>query len=638
MLSVNTNIASLNAQVNLNNNSSSLQTAIQRLSSGLRINSAKDDAAGYAISSRMTAQINGSNQAVLNANDGASLAQTAGGALATIADNLQSIRTLAVQAANASNSASDRATIQTQTSQLLAEIDSIAQSTSFNGVNLLDGSFTNQTFQVGANGTASNQINVSAIASAMSSQMGSAGSTTSATTTGTATTTALNAGDVTLNGQQVGASTAGAAPGQSAVSAYAIAQAINLVSANSGVNATANTTTLSATATNFGSVAANSFSINGINVGAIAAGTSVAGQGANVAAAINAVAAQTGVTATANATSGAVTLNAADGRDIQIASGYGADANTTNLDTTLKSKIGFAVGTGAALTIGNGAAATAGVTSTAATGTWTLGASQGTIAANTVSITTAAGTYALGAVDLTGTATQNAANLAAAIDAATGTTSGTKVATAVGAVLTTAVAFSVDVMGTAPDAATATANQGIVAAQFGTANGLATVGKQASAGTTTTTAAAVAAQTHGTVTLSSNNAAGIVIGGAADASAGLSAGTTAASTSSSVNAVGSINLSTAAGATSALAVIDAAINSVNVSAAALGALQNRFTSTVSNLQTTSQNLSAARSQIQDTDFAATTAAMTRGQILQQAGTAMLAQANSLPQSVLSLLK
>ena len=140
------------------------------------------------------------------------------------------------------------------------------------------------------------------------------------------------------------------------------------------------------------------------------------------------------------------------------------------------------------------------------------------------------------------------------------------------------------------------------------------------------------------MSLSSTNAAGIVVGGASVASAGLSTGTTAASTVSSVNAISAMDLSTAAGATSALSVIDAAINSINVSAAALGALQNRFTSTVSNLQATSQNLTAARSQIQDTDFAATTAAMTRGQILQQAGTAMLAQANSLPQSVLSLLK
>ncbi len=167
--------------------------------------------------------------------------------------------------------------------------------------------------------------------------------------------------------------------------------------------------------------------------------------------------------------------------------------------------------------------------------------------------------------------------------------------------------------GTAANSTVAAAN--LAAASAATGIATANLGTQAVAGS------GITVVNHGTISLSSNNAAGIVVGGAADASAGLTMGSTAATTVSSVNAVGSINLSSAAGATSALSVIDSAINSINVSAAALGALQNRFTSTVSNLQATSQNLTAAR-----------------GQILQQAGTAMLAQANSLPQSVLALLK
>src|SRR4030067_2023376 len=154
---VNTNIASLNSQRNLNTSQSALQTSLQRLSSGLRINSAKDDAAGMAISARMTSQINGSNQAIRNANDGISMAQTAEGAMIQITDNLQRIRELAVHAANASNSASDRAALNSEAAQLISEIDRVATNTSFNGVKLLDGTFTSQTFQIGANARNDNQ-------------------------------------------------------------------------------------------------------------------------------------------------------------------------------------------------------------------------------------------------------------------------------------------------------------------------------------------------------------------------------------------------------------------------------------------------------------------------------------------------
>src|SRR5215471_1610419 len=148
---INTNIASLNAQRNLNTSQNALATSLQRLSSGLRINSAKDDAAGLAISERFTAQIRGMDQAARNANDGISLAQTAEGALGEITNNLQRIRQLAVQSRNATNSASDRAALDTEAQQLKAEIDRVASTTTFNGVKLLDGSFTNQSFQVGAN-------------------------------------------------------------------------------------------------------------------------------------------------------------------------------------------------------------------------------------------------------------------------------------------------------------------------------------------------------------------------------------------------------------------------------------------------------------------------------------------------------
>ena len=148
---INTNVASLNAQRNLTTSQGQLATALQRLSSGLRINSAKDDAAGLAISERFTTQIRGLNQAVRNANDGISLAQTAEGALGETGNALQRIRELAIQSANSTNSASDRAALNAEASQLLAEVQRIAQTTQFNGQNILDGTFSSAQFQVGAN-------------------------------------------------------------------------------------------------------------------------------------------------------------------------------------------------------------------------------------------------------------------------------------------------------------------------------------------------------------------------------------------------------------------------------------------------------------------------------------------------------
>ncbi|MEE8616448.1 MAG: flagellin, partial [Roseateles sp.] len=169
-LQINTNLNSLTAQINLNTNQNALSTAISRLSSGLRINSAKDDAAGLAISERFTSQINGLAQAARNANDGISLAQTAEGALGSIGNNLQRIRQLAVQSANATNSSSDRTALQQEVTQLQQEIDRVATQTQFNGLNLLDGSFTAQQFQVGA--SAGQTISVNSIASARSSALG----------------------------------------------------------------------------------------------------------------------------------------------------------------------------------------------------------------------------------------------------------------------------------------------------------------------------------------------------------------------------------------------------------------------------------------------------------------------------------
>jgi len=197
-LTINTNVMSLNAQRNLNSSNMSLATSLQRLSSGLRINSAKDDAAGLAISERMTSQIRGMNVAIRNANDGVSLAQTAEGSLSSVTDNLQRIRELAVQASNATNSASDRTALDTEAQQLKAEITRVATQTNFNGVKLLDGTFANQAFQVGAN--AGETITVASIANANATALGlSSTFSIAAASTASAAITTVDAAITTIN-------------------------------------------------------------------------------------------------------------------------------------------------------------------------------------------------------------------------------------------------------------------------------------------------------------------------------------------------------------------------------------------------------------------------------------------------------
>ena len=283
---INTNVASLNAQRNLNSSQRALQTSLQRLSSGLRINSAKDDAAGLAITERMTSQIRGLNQASRNASDGISLAQTAEGGLAEVTNNLQRIRELAIQSANSTNSASDRTSLNAEVTQLLAEIQRVSTTSQFNGQNILDGTFTAAQFQVGAN------ANQTIIASTGNSQTSALGSFQVASNSISAVSgTALTAGQLTFNGIDVGSSTSG--------SAEAIAAAINGASNQTGVTASATTTVTSAVTNPLQrnqSLQSGDLVINGVSIGAVAGSSNVATQGSNVAAAINAVSNQTGVT------------------------------------------------------------------------------------------------------------------------------------------------------------------------------------------------------------------------------------------------------------------------------------------------------------------------------------------------------
>jgi flagellin len=386
-LTINTNVASLNAQRNLTSSSMDLATSLQRLSSGLRINSAKDDAAGLAISERMTTQIRGMNVAMRNANDGVSLAQTAEGSLDSVSNALQRIRELAVQSANATNSDSDRAALNAEAQQLKSEINRVATQTNFNGVKLLDGSFTNKTFQVGANN--GETISVSNIVNAKSDALGTTDIATvavgAAATTPAAT--AINAGD------------------------------IKITAASGAI----------------------------INVGAFTTGGTADTAASSVLQAINKVSDQTGVFATIT------------------------DGTTDQLTFTASHAINIA------------------------------------------------------------------------------------------------------------------------------ASGTATV-----------------------------------------AVTGLGATTTAAVTT--VDGFDTLDITSAGGANQAILFMDSALTAVNTARADLGAIQTRFESVVSNLSINVENTSAARGRIRDADFAAETASLTRNQILQQAGTAMLAQANQIPQNVLSLLR
>ncbi|HEY8330001.1 flagellin [Stenotrophomonas rhizophila] len=410
---INTNTMSLNAQRNLSTSGSSLATTIQRLSSGSRINSAKDDAAGLAISERFGTQIRGTDVAIRNANDGISLAQVAEGSLTEIGNNLQRVRELSVQASNATNSASDRKALQAEVTQLVSEIDRVAKQSDFNGTKLLDGSFSSQLFQVGAN--AGQAIAIDKVVDAKASSLGN--------------TTFANA----YKGTALDA--AGTA----------------------GVNedlATADTvfTGLQVSITPKDGTAA------AINIGDISvkAGESISKA---TAAAVNAKLGETGVMASVDS-SGVISLSSVkNGQTFELAAGGPATAGAT-----------------------------------------------------------------------------------------------------------------------------------AVAADFGN------IGLEESS------------TDGGTMT-----------------------GATA-------SVLSSVDISTVEGAQKALEIVDSSLSAINNTRADLGAIQNRFTSVVANLQTSTENLSASRSRIRDTDFAKETAELTRTQILQQAGTAMLAQANQVPQNVLSLLR
>jgi len=682
MTIINTNISAIAAQNSLRTTSLNSTSAMERLSSGIRINSAKDDAAGLAISTRMTANIRGLSAAIRNANDGISLTQTAEGSLASIGDNLQRIRELAVQSANTGNNDSDRNALNTEARQLVSEIDRIANNSQFNGIKLLDGSFQNQTLQVGAGNDTNDRIAIS-IGSAKVSALG-IGSNSSYSKVLTAginvSNVALAAGALSINGAQIGASTSdGVSYTNADSSAIAKASAINAASGLTGVTATVGKTTVAGVAaTNFDDIAAGAVMINGVDMGAIGAGTNAIDRGTQTAAAINAKTSQTGVTAIANTSTGAVSLTAADGRNITVSTTAAGGAGT-GLITTVVGNAPTSAATASfklngvdipavPVLAGFSNTVTQGTSSSAETNAMTFGALAAgqTMTVNGLSFTAgASGTTdvqtaaAFASIANTGVtaATITAANTTSA---ALGTYSGTFAAGwATGTVSTATVTATSSTNANVTDLPltaaavhgaqiafvinSKTAQTGVTATA--SATGALTLNTVASdgrgieiTGTLTNTGLSINnASKTAAITLSTNGDKGIVIGGTTGAASTGQAGNVGFN-ASVLSSSGGVDLSTAAGSIAALTVLDKAINTVTDSRASMGAYQNRLTASVANLETTSMNLQASRSRILDTDYAKETTNLAKSQIIQQAATAMLAQANQSSQSVLSLLK
>lgn len=391
---INTNIASLNAQRNLNSSQAGTNQALQRLSSGLRINSAKDDAAGLAISTRFESQIKGLNVAIRNAGDGVSLAQTAEGALGSMTESLQRVRELALQAANGTNSAADRQALQAEAKLLIEEISRVSEGANFNGVNLLDGSLSTS-FQVGAN--AGESISVS-IGKLTADTLGvSAKNGVSAT----GSSNALQVGDLVINGVTVGASRASddtASIANASASAISKAAAINRVASESGVRAVVDTNIAGGSAMT-ASAESGTVTLNGTTISLDTTGNGASSRAA-VVSAINSQSSLTGVTAIDSGDDAlGVTLAAADGRNITLS--FGGDLNASN------------TGLAAAGTY------TGGVTLVAESGT-----NQINIAgANTANAGVAAGSYTAGVATVSSSA-RYADSQSAAIYTATANVSG----------------------------------------------------------------------------------------------------------------------------------------------------------------------------------------------------------------------
>ncbi len=755
-LVINTNMASINAQRQLSNSGMSLDRATERLSSGQRINSAKDDAAGLAISNRMTSQVRGLDQAVRNANDGVSLIQTAEGALQETTNILQRMRELAVQSSNGIYSNSDRATLNAETKQLVAELDRIAKSTSFNGQNLLDGSLGKVSLQVGseANQTISFSIN------AMDAKTLGLGSTSSDMAgthfSGAIGSATLSDGDVLINGKSIGAvaSTDTLEDVLEMINTNidsVTATAFNEVTATTvGTGITSSSATLTLTLTNPDSTSAV-YTIQGTNnldelVTAINDQTggkvvaSLSDEGKLVLANDNGATITLGGTGTTATVTGLTTspyygklaLTSKNGEDITITKGTnGTDADLASLGLQ-ETRADNSVKAGSALNATawsygdvkingviidhentatlqgkvdniNAASDQTGVKAALKAemvGDFDLSRTFVELSSTLSGTVTAASTLTINGVDITVTAGSTRVELAAAINAQVANTG-------VRAYLDEDDNFALIGAGPVTLSSTSAANlQTIIpAAQFATTTGtvlangdsininnieVALTAATSISGILTsinskqsTTGVWATVNDNGDLILNSNGAfsvkAGLENGAKALSVLGLQGTdldatdtetasptlvltsekgtpisidlTTAGATNSGLRAqnqassgagfgssIASVSVDTQANAQKAIATIDNALTTINDTRAALGAVNNRLDFTVSNLSSIAEKTTAARSRIVDADFAVETANLSRSQVLQQASTAMLAQANARAQNVLSLLR
>ena len=607
---INTNIPSLTSQRNLNTSQNDVATALQRLSSGLRINSARDDAAGLAISQRFTTQIRGLNQAARNANDGISLAQTAEGALSEVTNYLQRIRELAVQSANATNSDSDRSAINQEVSQRLAEIDRIAQQTSFNGRNVLDGSFGSALFQVGAN--VGETIGLSLATSVRTSAVGAVATATS-----------------------VDLSTVIADAGTSAESTFDL---ISLLGTYFSATATAGTFTSGAVPAGFNYTAANNLSFD-VSVDGGAAVTVTLDE--TTGAANDGVFADAAAIATEiNTQLGAAATASIDSGNLLITSATSGASSTIAVSNVVSAGTATDFLTGGAGAVGGADAAAIDLVITdpndgAITVTIDDDLSTGTAATQTDAIVAAITAELSGTAEFT-IADDDAGSITLTDAAVAGNTSAGDFALTVDGTASTATSSTTGVAGPAAALSLTITDLTI---QIGTNDAVSVANATYSTQEAFLDAVNVALGSNATASLdSTTNIVSFSAGESVTIGGGDAATAFSATSFATTGSLSGIDVTTVANSNAAILSVDATLDTIAELRSTFGAIQNRFESTIANLATTTENLTASRSRIQDADFAAETAALTRAQILQQAGISVLAQANAQPQNVLALLQ
>lgn len=615
-LGINTNVASLSAQNQLSKSQGMNDQALERLSSGLRINSAKDDAAGLAISTRFQSQISGLGVAQRNANDGISLAQTAEGALDEITNNLQRIRELSVQSANATNSDSDREALNNEVDQRIQEVNRIASQTSFNGLKVLDGTFGTQAFQVGANtGETISLDGLNSKGSALGATISqTAGLSTSSLGAGAAGETSLDVSSLDFSSSITVSSTIGGQTIDVAAAAYTDASGL-ATAINDAISTNGTLPDVTAEV----SVDGNSVVFKNAGLTDVAATIDIS----DAAGTQKTVSGTTTVTTTDGSTTPS-TVTLFDPASLGLTSGVTGSFDVTD-DSLATTTVSFSLAAGAGNTVADLAAAVqtgldaAGLTA-ASTGLSATSSTSGIEIASSSSIT-----YDLASITASdgGTANTSVGSSVSTLAPALNQTVASKFEAG------ETISFSLDVAGTAIEVTDASNLQDVVAQINSETKNTGVSGFLSAAGDEIVFASAKGENFTATITTDVDSDATTVevnqsIDTATDANADVS--------------LNSLDISTRGGSDQALVAVDFAIDQVNQFRSDLGAVQNRFESTIANLSTSVENLSAANSRIVDADFASETAALAKSQVLQQAGISVLAQANARPQQVLSLLQ